>query len=111
VRFFDLNLPQTIVSTRMRSDRGVLRQAIFDRRLLIIFYAFITIPAAIQVILTRSVGIGAGALVACAICLIVSSALGSSILASYELKYSAKGLGIIAVIAVLLTLVGLALMR
>jgi hypothetical protein len=111
VRFFALNLPQTIVSSRMRSDRGVLRQVIFDRRLLIIIYAFITILVAIQVILNRSIGIGTGALAASAICVIASSALCSSILARDELKYSAKDLGVIAVIAVLLTLVGLALMR
>jgi hypothetical protein len=84
---------------------------IFDRRLLWMIYGFITIAAGIQVILNRSVGVGAGALVACAICVIASSALGSSILARYELKYSMKDLAIIAVIAVSLTLVGLELMR
>lgn len=90
---------------------NILRQVIFDRGLLMIIYAFITIAGGIQVILYRSVGRGALCLVACAICLIASSALGSSFLARHEQKYSAKDLAIIAVIAAALTLVGLALMR
>ena len=84
---------------------------IFDRRLLWIIYGFITIATGIQVILDRSVGTGAGALVACTICLIASCTLISCFLARHEQPYSAKDLGIIAVIAVSLTLVGLALMR
>lgn len=90
---------------------AVLRQVIFDRRLLWIIYAFITIPAGIQVILDRSVGIGAGAVVACAICLIASCTLVSCFLARREQQYSAKDLCIIAVIAVSLTLGCLMLMR
>jgi hypothetical protein len=111
VRFFNFNLPQTIVSSRMKSDRGVLRQVIFDRRNLMIIYAFITIAVGIQVILHRSVGIGAAALVACAVCLISSCTLVSCFLARHEQQYSAKNLGITAVISASLTLVGLALMR
>lgn len=94
----------------MKSGHRVLREAIFDRRVLWIFYGFITIAMGIQVILDRSVGTGAGALVACAICLIASCTLVSSFLARHEQQYSAKDLGIIAAIAVSLTLVGLALM-
>jgi hypothetical protein len=90
---------------------GILRKVIFDRRNLMVIYAFITIAVGIQVILNRSVGIGAEALIACAICLIASSTLLSCLLARHEQQYSTKDLGIIAVIAVSLTLVGLALMR
>jgi hypothetical protein len=89
----------------------ILRRVIFDRRNLMVIYAFITIAVGIQVILHRSIGIAVGALVACAICLIASATLGSCFLARHEQPYSAKDLGIIAVIAVSLTLVGLALMR
>jgi hypothetical protein len=90
---------------------NILREVIFDRRLLWIIYGFITIAAGIQVIIKGSVGSGAGALVACAISLIASCTLVSCFLARHEQHYSAKDLGIIAVIAVSLALVGLALMR
>jgi hypothetical protein len=88
----------------------VLKKVIFDRRNLMIVYAFITIGVCIQVILVRSVGIGVGALVSCALCLIASTTLVSCFLARHEQQYSAKDLGNTAVIAVSLTLVGLALM-
>jgi hypothetical protein len=90
---------------------SVLRHVIFDRRNLMIIYAFITIAVGIQVILDRSVGIGVVVLVACAICLLASTTLVSCFLARHEQQYSAKDLGIIAAIAVSLTLVGLTLTR
>jgi hypothetical protein len=89
----------------------ILREVIFDRRLLWIIYGFITIAVGIQVILDRSVSIGAAALVACAICLIASCTLVSCFLGRHEQQYSAKDLSITAVIAVSLTLVGLALIK
>jgi hypothetical protein len=89
----------------------ILRQVIFDRVWLMIIYAFITIATGIQVILNRSVGIGVEAFIACAICLLASTALVTCFLARHEEQYSSTDLGIIAVIAVSLTLVGLALMR
>jgi hypothetical protein len=90
---------------------NILKEVIFDRRNLMVIYAFITIAVGIQVILDRSVGIGVGALIACAICLIASTTLVSCFLGRQEQQYTAKDLGIIGVIAVSLTLVGLALMR
>jgi hypothetical protein len=94
-----------------RQKRSILTEVIFDRFWLTFIYALVTIATGIQVILNRSVGHGAGALVACGICLIASSTLVSCFLARHEQHYSAKNLGIIAVVAVSLTLGGLALMR
>jgi hypothetical protein len=90
---------------------NILREVIFDRRILWVIYGFLTIAVGIQVIVNRSVGIGAAALVACGICLIASCTLVSCFLARHEQHYSVRDLGIIAVIAVSLTLIGLALMR
>lgn len=90
---------------------NILKEVLFDRRNLMVIYAFITIAVGIRVILDRWVGIGVGALIACAICLIASATLVSCFLARHEQQYSAKDLGTIGVIAVSLTLVGLALMR
>jgi hypothetical protein len=95
----------------MKSGLGVLRQVVFDRRNLLVIYAFITIAVGIQVIIDRSVGIAVGALVACAICPIASATLASCFLARQDQQYSVKDLSITGVIAVSLTLVGLALMR
>lgn len=88
---------------------SIWREAIFDRGLLMFIYAMITIATGIQVVLKRSVGIGAAAFVACAICLLASITLVSCFLARREQHYSAKDLSIIAAIAGSLTLVGLAL--
>ena len=84
---------------------------IFDRGWLMYIYGLITIFGGVQAIINRSVGNGAGAIVACAICLIASSTLASCFLARHEQNYPAKDLGGIAAIAVVLTLIGLALAR
>ena len=89
----------------------ILKQVIFDRLILVVIYAAITLPVVIGTCLKTSFVVGGLAVGACVLCLVASSTFASCLLARRELNYSAKDLSGIATIAALLTFVGAVLMK